>query len=46
MSRDEEVSQHVRPTNITGPQESKIYIIYILGNDGMGSDMHTRKEDN
>ena len=29
-----------------GPQESKRDIISILGNYGMGSDMHTRKKEN
>ena len=46
MSGDDEVGQHVNLNNITGPQESNIDIIYVLGNDGMGLDMHTRKEDN
>ena len=36
MSGDEEVGQHVNRTNILGPQESKIDIISVLGNDGMG----------
>ena len=37
MSRDDGIGQHVRPANISGPQESKSGIIYFLGNNGMGS---------
>ena len=49
VSRDDEIGQHIVPTNIprySGPQESKIDIISVLGNYGMGSDMHKIKEDN
>ena len=46
VSGGDEGGQHVIPTNISRPQESKICIIYALGNDGMGSDMHTKKENN
>ena len=40
------VGQHVNLTNIPGSQVSKREISSVLGNDGMGSDIHTRKEDN
>ena len=43
MSGDDEVGQNVDLNNIPGPQESKKEIIYVLGNDRMGSDMHTIK---
>ena len=43
MSGDDEVGQYVNITNITGPQELNIYIIYVIGRYGMGSDIHTRK---
>ena len=35
--------KHVNLTNITGPQESNIEIISVIGNDGMCLGMHTRK---
>ena len=46
MSGNDEVGQNVNLTNIPVPQESKKEVISILGNDGMGSDIHTRKEEN
>ena len=49
MSGDDEIGQHIIPTNIprySGRQESKIEIISVIGNYGMGSDMHKIKEDN
>ena len=42
----DEVGQHLSPTNIPGPQEPKIDIIYVLDNNGMGLDMDTRTEYN
>ena len=42
----DEVGQHINLTNIPGPQKSKREIISVLGNNGMGSDINTRKEDN
>ena len=43
---DNEVGQHIRPTNIPGPQEPNREITYVLGNNGTSSYMHIRKEDN
>ena len=41
MYGDDEIGKHVNLTNITGPQESKRGIIYVIVNDCMGSDIHT-----
>ena len=43
---DYKVVQHIISNNIQGPKESKRYIVYGICNYGMGSDMHTIKEDN
>ena len=45
VSGGDEVVQHFSPTNIPGPKYPKRDIISVLGNNGMGSDMHTRKEE-
>ena len=46
ISRDDDIGQYVIPTNIPGPQEPKRDIASVLTNNGLGSDMHTIKEDN
>ena len=40
---DNEIGQHIIPTNIPVPQESKIDIIYVLGNYRIGSDMQNNE---
>ena len=44
-SGDNEVGQNVNLTNISVTQESKRYIISVLGNDSIGSFIHTIKEE-
>ena len=44
MSRDNDVGQHVSPTNIPGPQEPKRDIIYFLGTNWMAQDIDKRKK--
>ena len=46
MSGCDEADQYISPTNIPGPQEPKIDIMRVLGNNGMCSDIRTRKEWN
>ena len=46
MSRDDEVSQHVNSTKILRQKIPKTEIIFDRGNNGMVSDIRTRKEDN
>ena len=46
MSGYDDFGKHVNLTNIPGPQESKRGIISVIGNNGIVSDMHTRKEYN
>ena len=46
ISGYDDIGQHVGPTNIPGPQESTIDIIYVLGSDVVASYMNTTKEDN
>ena len=46
MSGDDKVGQHFNLTNIPGPKQSNREIFYVLGNDGIGSDIHTRMEEN
>ena len=40
------IGQYGSPNNIPGPQELNIYIINVLGYDGMSLYMHTRNKDN
>ena len=44
-SGDNEVGKNVNFTNISVKQESKRYIISVLGNHSIGSYIHTRKEE-
>ena len=44
MSRDDEVGQHVNSKNIPEQKLPKTEIMFVRGNDGMGSDMHTRNK--
>ena len=46
MLGDDEVGQHVIPTNLPGPQESNRDKISVLGKYDMVSDMYERKEEN
>ena len=46
MLGDNGFGQHFSPTNIPVSQKSKRYITSVLVINGMGSDMHTRMEDN
>ena len=43
---DDDMGQHVIPTDKTGSQEPKEEIIYFICNNEMSLYMHTRKEDN
>ena len=46
MSEYDEVGQQVVPTNLLGPHGSSREIGSILVNNGMGSDINTRKKEN
>ena len=46
MSKDNDIGQHVIPTNIHGPYESNRDTISVLSHDEIGSDTYTRKEEN
>ena len=45
-SGDDEIGQHVSPTNQSGSQEPKGGLIFVLCNNEIGSDINTGKEEN
>ena len=46
MYRYDEVRQHVNFIEISGQLTPKVEIIFVHGNNVMGSDIHTRMEEN